>query len=221
MPNIFAVYKPKGPTSFDVVKKVRALTGAKKVGHAGTLDPLAEGVLVIAVGDATKRIHEVVAKEKEYEATVRLGVVSRTDDEEGEKEDIAAAKIPSEKDIADILKKFTGKISQVPPAYSAIKVKGKAAYRYARGGKPLSLAAREVFIKSILLVRYEWPFLELKITTGPGAYIRALARDIGEALGTGGYMAALKRTRVGEFTATHAVGYNELQRFLEKSDKKF
>jgi tRNA pseudouridine55 synthase len=225
--NMFAVYKPKGPTSFDVVRRVREITGEKKVGHAGTLDPLAEGVLVIAVGNATKKIQEVVAKEKEYETTIRLGVTSTTDDEEGEKAEIpllrngfgsrAISKPPSIKEVTAVIQKFIGTILQVPPAYSAVKIKGKAAYQYARQGKKIDLEAREVFVKNIILRRYKWPRLELSVTTGPGVYIRSLARDVGAALGVGGYVEDLKRLRVGEFTAGKAILYNELEFFFKRS----
>jgi tRNA pseudouridine55 synthase len=212
---IFGVYKPKGPTSFDVVARIRRITGIKKVGHAGTLDPLAEGVLVVAIGAATKKLQEVVAKEKEYEAIIRLGVTSTTDDEEGEKHELPIPNIPISNKIQKVLEKFVGTISQVPPAYSAVKIKGKAAYTYARRGKEIEIKAREVLVKEIILRRYKWPFLELSITTGPGVYIRALARDIGQELGVGGYMTALKRTRVGEFMAEKAVVYNNLENYLK------
>ena len=216
---IFAVYKPKGITSFDVVREVRRITGERKVGHAGTLDPLAEGVLVIAMGDATKRIADEVAKEKEYEALVRLGMTSTTDDEEGEKTmTMTMTMTPNRQDIEAVLKKFVGAISQVPPIYSAIKVKGRSAYKYARKAQSITLEPREIFIKDIRLIKYEWPFLEIAATTGPGVYIRSLARDIGLALATGGYLAGLKRTRVGNFAVKEAVRYNELERYLQKSE---
>ena len=199
---IFAFYKPKGITSHDAVNLVRRKTGERRVGHAGTLDPLASGVLVIGVGrEATRRLGEIEKQEKEYEALLRLGISSTTDDEEGEKKENTVKEIPQLEKIEGILKDFEGEISQVPPIYSAIKIKGKAAYKYAREGKKVELKPRRVLIKEIKILEYKWPFLKLRVVTGPGVYVRSLARDLGEKLGTGGYLADLLRTRVGEYTA--------------------
>lgn len=209
---IFPVWKPKGPTSHDVIQKIRKLTGVQKVGHAGTLDPLASGVLVVGVGrEATKKLKDAVAAEKEYVATVRLGMTSTTDDEEGEKKKIPAAARPSRDEVQEAIKKFIGRISQVPPAFSAIKVKGKAAYTLARQGKEVRLAPRLVEIKSIKILAYRWPYLTIRVRTGPGVYIRALARDIGKKLNTGGYLAELERTRVGQFTKKDAIPFARLK----------
>lgn len=204
--DIIAVWKPKGITSHDVIDHVRRATGERTVGHAGTLDPLAEGVLVVGIGrEATKRLSAEVAKEKEYEAVMRLGVTSITDDEEGEKTECVVSSVPSYKDIERACKKFIGTIKQVPPIYSALKVAGKAAYKYARAGQGVLLQPRSVLIKNIDILSYEWPLLALRVVTGPGVYVRALARDIGKELGTGGYLAGLVRTRVGEYTVKDAV----------------
>lgn len=217
MNGIFVVYKPKGITSHDVVYQVRKATGVKRVGHGGTLDPLASGVLVIAVGrEFTKTLAAVVAKEKEYVATVKLGEESTTDDEEGEKSMIndqfpMTNHIPISNEVEEVLKQFVGTILQMPPVYSALKVKGKSAYKYARAGKTVELKAREVVIKDIEIISYEYPFLVIKVTTGPGVYIRSLARDIGRALGTGAYMSELERVRVGEFTKEKVVGVETLK----------
>jgi tRNA pseudouridine55 synthase len=211
MKNIFAIYKPKGPTSHDIINKVRKITGVKKVGHAGTLDPLASGVLVIGVGrEATKNLGNIVKKEKEYMATIKLGVTSVTDDEEGEKTAISYKSPVTSDKIRKILQTFIGKISQIPPIYSAIKIKGKPAHRRVRQGEDVKLEAREVEIKKIEIVEYRWPILELKVVTGPGVYIRSLARDIGEQLGVGGYLAELERTRVGEYTKEDAIKIEDL-----------
>jgi len=204
--NIFAVYKPKGPTSHDIINKIRKITGVKKVGHAGTLDPLAKGVLVVAVGrEATKKLKEIVSAEKEYIALIRLGANSSTDDEEGVKEKITVFKKPLRKEIQTAIKKFIGKIEQTPPIYSALKVRGRAAYKYARAGKEIILKPRPVEIKNIRLLNYRWPYLKICVTTGPGVYIRALARDLGQELKTGGYLKALERTRVGEFSKRNSL----------------
>ncbi|MFA6296776.1 MAG: tRNA pseudouridine(55) synthase TruB [Patescibacteria group bacterium] len=201
MKGIFAVNKPKGPTSNDIVQIIKRENRGEKVGHAGTLDPLASGVLVIAVGrEATRKISEQVKKEKEYIAKIKLGQNSTTDDEEGEKENIEVKVQPNLDDIKKVLPKFVGKIMQTPPIYSAIKLKGKEAYKYARAGKEIKLEKREVDIKDIKVLGYSWPILEINVVTGPGVYIRSLARDIGRELGCGGYLADLQRTRVGDFT---------------------
>lgn len=205
MRGIIAFYKPKGMTSHDVVDWVRRQTGERTVGHAGTLDPLARGVLVVGIGrEATKRLGAVEKTEKEYIAEICLGMTSATDDEEGTKTIQHGALAPTEDAVESALGKFRGEIMQIPPVYSALKVSGKAAYAYVRAGKPLALKPRQVFIKEMELLSYDWPLLHLRVVTGPGVYIRALARDLGEALGTGGYLADLERTRVGQFTKESA-----------------
>ena len=202
---IFAVYKPKGITSNDAVQIVKRMSGGKKTGHAGTLDPLAKGVLVIGVGrSATKKLGEIVQKEKEYLAVMKFGETSSTDDAEGEKIKIKIKNIPEIADIEKAIKKFQGIIAQIPPVFSAIKIKGREAYKLARKGQKVEMKSREIEIKKIGIIDYKWPFLELKVITGPGAYIRSLARDIGKELGVGGYLTDLERTRVGQFTKENA-----------------
>lgn len=200
MKGILAVWKPKGPTSNDVLKQIKRATGETKVGHAGTLDPLASGILVIGIGrEATKRLACFVEKEKEYLAQVRLGVESETDDAEGKKTPVRVEKIPSRGELIKVLREFEGKISQIPPLYSAVKIRGQEAYKRARRGEEVKPKSRLVVIKKIELVDYSWPLLVIKTTTGPGVYVRALARDLGKRLETGGYLAELERTRVGSF----------------------
>lgn len=202
---IFAFWKPKGPTSHSFLNQVRKLTGIKRIGHAGTLDPLASGILIVGIGpDSTKKLSTMVGKEKEYLAKVKLGYESTTDDEEGDKTEIDSAKRPSLSEIAEALPKFVGKVSQVPPKISAIKIKGKTAYRRARKGENFEMQPREVEIKTMRLVSYAWPYLVLRVTTGPGTYIRAIARDLGRELGTGAYLSDLERVRVGDFTGENA-----------------
>lgn len=202
---IAAIYKSKGPTSHDVINELRRLTGIKKIGHAGTLDPLARGVLVVGIGaKATKELGAIAAKEKEYVAVVRLGAESETDDEEGKKFPISSVPVTRGK-IDVIMRMFMGKIQQMPPIYSALKIKGTAAYARVRRGETVIMKPREVEIKEMEMVSYVWPNITLRVVTGPGVYIRALARDIGRALGTGGYVADLERTRVGEFTKDTAL----------------
>ncbi len=199
MNKIFAVYKPKGVSSFAVIKQLRKSWGIKKIGHAGTLDPLAQGVLVVGVGrEATKKLSSEVTKEKEYIATIKLGEYSTTDDAEGEKNKINDYQ-PKKKEIKETLSQFIGEIMQVPPNFSAIKIKGNRAYKMAREGKKIELKARLVLIKEIELLDYNYPFLKIRVITGPGVYIRSLARDIGQKLGIGAYLSELERIRVGEF----------------------
>lgn len=200
-------------TSHDVVLEVRKVTGEDSVGHAGTLDPLAEGVLVVGVGGATKKLEEIVQKEKEYITRIRLGEESTTDDEEGEKHPYVVPKTPTYEEIERVVAKFKGKIIQTPPLYSAIKVEGKPSYKWVREGNPRELKAREVEIKEIEVVLYEWPTVSLRVVTGPGCYIRSLARDLGKELKVGGYVAELLRTRVGDFTTKTAVKLKELPAF--------
>ncbi|MEI7498122.1 MAG: tRNA pseudouridine(55) synthase TruB [Candidatus Falkowbacteria bacterium] len=199
-PNIFAVYKPVGISSHSMVNRVRRMTGEKRVGHAGTLDPMASGILVVAVGRAsTKLLQQHVEAEKEYVATFTLGVTSTTDDQEGEMTALSGVLAPSETQIVHALESFIGTIEQVPPQYSANKINGRRAYKLARQGKTVELRAKIVVIKSIDLLTYTFPLLEIRIVTGSGVYIRSIARDLGKLLGTGAYMSALERTRVGQF----------------------
>ena len=196
---IFNIYKPVGVTSHDVVDRIRRLTGEQRVGHAGTLDPLADGVLVVAVGrEFTKMLDTELGKEKEYRADITLGQISTTDDEEGEKQGVVFEIIPTTSEIQKLLPQFIGQIEQTPPRYSAVHVNGMRAYKAARAGKALDLKPRSVFIKNIHIVSYGWPHVVLDVICGSGVYIRSLARDIGAALGCGGYIHKLRRTRVGE-----------------------
>jgi len=212
---IIAINKPKGPSSFKMISEIRKLTGIKKVGHAGTLDPLAEGVLVIAIGrDSTKQISQIVEKEKEYIAKIKLGWESSTDDEAGEKKRISSKK-PSFRDIEKIIPNFIGNIAQVPPQFSAIKIKGNRAYKMARAGETVKFKKRFVEIKNIEVLSYKYPYLEIRVTTGPGAYIRALARDIGKKLSVGAYMAGLQRIRVGDYKIDDCIPLNKIEKLMQ------
>lgn len=208
---IFAVNKPVEISSQRAVQFVKYWARKKtgnckvKVGHAGTLDPLAEGVLVVAVGrEHTKKINEIVESEKEYIAEIKLGETSTTDDAEGEKQIRQVDRVPSESNIKKTLQKFIGKIKQVPPSYSAIKIKGQEAYKRVRKGEIVEMKERTVKIKKIEILSYSYPFFKIKVVCGKGTYIRSLARDVGEALRTGGYLSFLQRTRVGQFELKNA-----------------
>ena len=197
---IIGIIKPKGISSFDVIRKLRLINDIKKIGHAGTLDPLATGVLVVGIGkQACQKLNTIVKKEKEYIAKIKLGVNSSTDDEEGNKKIINVKNIPLLCQIKEIIPEFQGKIYQIPPIFSAIKINGQRAYKLARQGKKVILKKRLIEIKKIKILKYKWPYLELKVVTGPGVYIRSLAKDIGKKLKTGGYLADLERIRVGDF----------------------
>lgn len=209
---VFAVHKPKGPSSAAFLNELKKTLGVKKIGHAGTLDPLASGILVIGIGKGTKRLAEIVNKDKEYVATIKLGEESSTDDEEGEKRPGAIRRKPTEADIRAALKKFIGTILQIPPVISAVKIGGERAYQLARQGKIVHLKPRPATIHAIELLDYSWPFVKLRLTTGPGVYVRAIARDLGGELGTLGYLADLERTRVGAFTDREALTREEWRR---------
>lgn len=207
---IFGIWKPKGFTSNDVVMEIKKFTGIKKVGHAGTLDPLAEGVLVVAVSrQNTKQIDVFKEKEKEYIAIIKFGQTSVTGDEEGEKTEVENKTIPSECDVKRALEQNIGVIKQTPPVFSAVKIGGKEAYKRARKGEKFDMSPRTVEIKKIEILEYKWPFLQVRVTTGPGVYIRSLAHDVGEMLGVGGYLFGLIRTRVGSFDESNSISLAE------------
>lgn len=204
MNGILLIDKPSGWTSFDVVAKVRGIvkheTGLKKpkVGHAGTLDPLATGLLVILVGDYCKRASEFSKLDKVYEVVMKLGQASTTGDDEGEKTQISDKK-PSEKVVLAAIKRFQGEIMQTPHKFSAMKVNGQRAYKLARAGKEVVLEPRKVTIHSISDLSYVYPEVKFTAKVSSGTYIRSLVEDIGKELGTGAYITALRRTQIGEF----------------------
>lgn len=195
--------KPLDWTSFDVVNRVRILLCQKlkvkklKVGHAGTLDPKATGLVVLCTGKSTKKIESIQAEEKEYIATIKLGAITPSYDLEAEESETFPTEHITLELIEEKLQSFIGEIDQVPPIYSAIKVKGKRAFDYAREGKELEMKSRKVQIDEIEVLRFEMPELELKIKCGKGTFIRSLARDIGESLDSGAYLVGLRRTRIG------------------------
>lgn len=193
------VNKPRGISSRNVVDRVLGLVRPAKVGHAGTLDPLATGVLVVCIGPATKLITYVQDHPKTYRATFRLGERSNTDDLEGEIVPVDVSEPPTEAAVRAALGAFVGRIPQVPPAYSAVRVDGRRAYELARKGRDVELEPRIVEVHAIEVVRFAYPELVLDIECGSGTYIRSIGRDLGEALGCGGLMTALERTRIGPF----------------------
>lgn len=209
MNGILLVDKPLHWTSFDVVAKVRNLvrqsTGVKKpkVGHAGTLDPRATGLLIILIGDYCKRASEFSKLDKTYQAELVLGETSTTDDAEGDIKSISSRK-PKPEEIYSVAQDFSGEIQQTPPAFSAIKIDGKRAYKLAREGKQPEIKARPVTIYSIKEIDYEYPKLAFITEVNSGTYIRSLARDIGNKLGTGAYLTQLRRTDIDRFNIKDA-----------------
>jgi len=209
----FVIDKPSGITSTSTVNVVKRLADAAKAGHGGTLDPLATGILPVALGEATKTMRFVVDSTKVYRFTIRWGEATDTDDEEGRVIETAAGR-PDRAAVTDVLPRFTGEIDQVPPAYSAIKVDGERAYDRARDGEEVHLAARKVRIDRIELVDMPDPdHAVFEVVSGPGAYMRSLARDIALAVGTVGHIAALRRIRVGPFTEDKAISLDVLRSF--------
>ena len=204
------VDKPPGMTSRDVVNRVQRLVRGLKVGHAGTLDPLASGVLVLCLGPATRLVEYIQRMPKRYAGMFLLGRTSDTEDIEGRVTELANPPRPTHAQIEAVLGRFTGPIEQRPPAFSALKIGGRRAYELARQGKPVELEARRIVIHSIRVVRYAYPELELDVTCGAGTYLRSLGRDIAAALGTGAVMASLRRTAVGAFRADDACRLDQL-----------
>lgn len=208
---IIAIDKPLGWTSFDAVKRVRGAIQRRlrlkkfKVGHAGTLDPLATGVLLVCTGRATRKIELLQSGEKEYLATVELGATTPSFDLETEIDATYPTEHISEELAREALKQFEGNILQVPPVFSAVKVDGKRAYKYARNGKELELKAKPVTIREIEFISLEDNKLKFRVVCGKGTYIRALARDLGEALHSGAHLIELRRTRVGEYRVEDCV----------------
>ena len=201
---VLLINKPLYWTSFDAVRKIRNLVRTKKVGHAGTLDPLATGLLIICTGKFTKKINEYVSQEKEYTGTITLGATTPTYDLESEPENFRSYENITNEMILHTAKKFTGEIMQVPPAHSAIKIEGKRVYELARSGKNVILEPRKLFIKEFMITHIELPVVHFKVVCSTGTYIRSLAFDFGESLGCGGYLSNLCRTRIDEFKVEDA-----------------
>lgn len=208
--------KPLGWSSMKAVAFVRRRAGGVRTGHAGTLDPLATGVLVMALGKATKSIESLMAQEKRYLTEIDLSAFTSTDDREGEREVIEIEAPPTEAHLAGALQRFIGEIQQRPPAFSAIKVGGRRAYRMARGGDAQELPARPVTVHAIELRRYAFPIVEVEIHCGKGTYVRSIARDLGVVLGTGGHCASIRRTAVGSFTLDGAFTDSTLPEVVEQ-----
>jgi len=221
---VLFVDKPLYWTSFTLVGRVRwaisHYTGTKKVkvGHAGTLDPLATGVMIICTGKATKKITELQSGTKEYEATLYLGAVTPSFDMEHPVSGYFPTEHITESLVVETLKSFEGEQQQVPPLFSAVKVDGKRAYKIARSGADAEIEPKQITIYSIELLEYSMPYIKIRVSCSKGTYIRALARDIGEKLGSGAYITSLRRTRVGDVTIDKCLTFKQFKQMLGQSD---
>jgi tRNA pseudouridine55 synthase len=208
---VLLIDKPLRWTSFDVVRKIRNLIKIKKVGHAGTLDPLATGLLIVCTGKYTKRINQYMSQEKEYTGTITLGATTPTYDLESEPQDFLPVEHISIHQLEQAAKLLTGPILQTPPIHSAIKKEGKRVYELARQGIDVKLDPRPVTIFEFEIVRVELPEVSFKVVCSTGTYIRSLADDFGKNLGCGGYLSSLRRTRIGPFSVNDALGMQEFE----------
>ena len=208
---LILIDKPFEWTSFDVIRKIRYLTKTKKVGHAGTLDPLATGLLIVCTGKFTKKINEYMAQEKEYTGCITLGATTPTYDLESEPENFKEVEGLTEEQIREATKFFTGNIFQTPPIHSAIKKEGQRAYQLARRGIDLKLEPRPLTISKFEITKIDLPKVYFKVVCSTGTYIRSLANDFGEKLGCGGYLSSLCRTRIGEFLLKDALSIENLE----------
>jgi len=202
---VILIDKPLRWTSFDVIRRLRSIIKIKKIGHAGTLDPLATGLLIICTGKFTKKINEYMAAEKEYIGTFTLGAVTPTYDLESEPQEFKDIGFITPEILKETTKQFTGEISQVPPIHSAIKQEGKPVYLLARKGADVKLQPRKITIHEFEIINMELPVISFKVVCATGTYIRSLANDFGAALGCGAYLSSLRRTRIGAFTVNESL----------------
>ena len=215
---LFVVDKPIGWSSMDVVRRVRRAAGGAKTGHAGTLDPLATGVVICCLGRATRAVETLMGMTKVYETQMDLSAFTVTDDREGDRQPVAVDTAPDASALRRALDQFQGQIQQTPPAHSAVHVDGRRAYQLARRGQAVELSPRTVHIERIELLDYHWPMVGLRVVCGRGVYIRSLARDLGKALNTGGHLAALRRTAIGLYDLSMAADAARLEQPITPSD---
>lgn len=212
---VILINKPLHWTSFDVVRKLRSLLQIKKIGHAGTLDPLATGLLIVCTGKFTKKINEYMAQEKEYTGSLTLGAVTPTYDLESQPEQQKDISFVTDEMLFSATKQFTGEIDQYPPVYSAIKKDGVALYELARRGEEVELKARKIFIHSFEITAIRLPIVDFKVVCSTGTYIRSLAHDFGKQLGCGAYLSALCRTAIGNLRMDDALGMEAFEQTLK------
>jgi tRNA pseudouridine55 synthase len=210
--DLLLVDKPRGWTSFDVVNKIRRMYGVRRVGHAGTLDPLATGLLIICTGKRTRDLQQFVGLEKEYEAELELGATTPSYDAETEVSERRSTEGITEERVREVLREFVGTQSQVPPIWSAVKVNGRRLYDYARKGEEVVRKPREVSITAITATRIAVPMVDCTVVCSKGTYVRTLAHDIGERLGCGAFLRGLRRTRIGSYDVRDAFTLEDLLR---------
>jgi tRNA pseudouridine55 synthase len=215
---IILIDKPSGPTSFQVVNKVRKITGVKKVGHSGTLDPLASGLIIICTGKKTKEMDRFINLEKTYTGIIRLGLSSPSMDTETECSEIPLPEGLDEKKILKVREKFLGEIEQTPPMYSAVKIRGKKLYNLARKGKSVERKPRRVFIRNFDIEKIELPDIYFNITCSKGTFIRAIADDFGKELNCGGVLYKLRRVKIGEYQVENALTVDQLSKQVLSSE---
>ena len=213
---VILINKPLHWTSFDVVRRIRNLVKIKKVGHAGTLDPLATGLLIVCTGKFTKKINEYMAREKEYTGTITVGSTTPTYDLESEPEHFKNYHHITTEQITDATNRFTGNILQTPPIYSAIKQNGKRVYELARRGIDVKLEPRNVLINAFDITEVDLPVITFRVVCSTGTYIRSLAYDFGTELGTGGHLSSLCRTRIGEFWVQDALTITQFEEAVQE-----
>lgn len=219
MNGILLVDKPTKMTSHDVVAYIRKHFHIKKVGHTGTLDPFATGLLILCLGKATKIAQYLVDRDKEYAAVMKLGETTDTQDCTGQVQERRTLPSLSKDTITEVFAKFTGEISQIPPMYSAKKVQGRRLYEIARTGKTVERAARNVTIHELEFIEMTLPLIRFRVVCSKGAYIRTLAHDIGKALGCGAHLTELKRTRIGQFAVSDALALEQLVKMTKETDR--
>lgn len=218
MDGFILIDKEKGITSFGAVKRVRYLSKEKKVGHSGTLDPLATGLLIIALGRCTKSLTSLIGCDKEYEFTAKFGYVSNTYDAEGEITESGLKNKCKKSEILEMIEKFfLGEIEQMPPIYSAKKIKGVRAYKLARQGKEVNLKLKKIKVDLFEIEKFSWPEVRFRIKCGSGCYVRSLVHDLGQKLKVGAYVKELRRTKINGFSVTDAYLLDELNKNFEQA----
>ena len=215
---VIVIDKPRGPTSMSMVNLVRRKCRKAKTGHAGTLDPLATGVLVLGVGKMTKKLGQMMDTHKRYTTSIDLSATTAGHDSEYPRQEVSVPSVPKIEEIEKAVATFNGEVMQAPPIFSAIKVDGHRAYAEARKGKEFTLEPRKVTVHAIRVLEFEWPIVKIDIQCAKGFYVRSLARDLGKMLGTGGYCLEIHRTEVGKFTLDIAKKLEELPEFLSQED---
>ena len=215
---VIVIDKPRGPTSMSMVNLIRRKCHKRKTGHAGTLDPLATGVLVLGIGTMTKKLGQLMNTDKRYTTIIDLSATTVGHDAETERVEVVVNKIPTPEEVSSAVNTFSGEIMQAPPIFSAVKVDGHRAYAVARKGKEVKLEPRKVTVHSIEVLTYEWPLVTIDLSCAKGFYVRSLARDLGKKLGIGGYCTEIRRAEVGRFTLGISKQLENLPEFLTQEE---